>query len=232
MGSIFMRKDKEKTIQLRREGFSYNEISKKLGIPKSTLSFWLSDLEISKEAKSRIASRVYAGSITGLIKRNKNQTILAKERADKIRSAAKLEMKGLMRNRLFLAGISLYWAEGYKKGAYGSKWKAVDFANSDPIMIEIMMKFFRNICKVENDKIKMQIIAHENVDIDKAVQFWSRLTKIPKSQFIKTYCSVNASSKNKRKRNDLTHGTVHIRINNVELFFRIIGWIDGLKLNI
>jgi len=30
----------------------------------------------------------------------------------------------------------------------------------------------------------------------------------------------------------LTHGTVHIRINNVKLFFRIIGWIDGLKLNI
>jgi predicted transcriptional regulator len=227
-----MRKDKEKTINLRQEGFSYNEISKKLGIPKSTLSYWLSDLEISKKAKSRIASRVYAGSIAGLIKRNKNQTILAKERADKIRSIAKLETKGMMKNKLFLAGASLYWAEGYKKGAQGSKWKAVDFANSDPDMIKVIMKFFRNICKVENDKIKIQVIAHKNVDIDKSVQFWSKLTKIPKKQFIKTYCSVNTSSKNKKQRNNLTHGTVHIRINNVELFFRIIGWIDGLKLNL
>ncbi|MFZ2193636.1 MAG: helix-turn-helix domain-containing protein [Candidatus Moraniibacteriota bacterium] len=227
-----MRKDKEQAIRLRRSGLSYNEISKKLGIPKSTLSFWLSDLEISKKAKIRIASRVYTGSVAGLIKRNKNQTFLAKERADKIRNTAKLETKELMKNKLFLAGISLYWAEGYKKGAQGSKWKAVDFANSDPEMIRMMMRFFRNICNVGDEKIKMQIIAHENVDIDETVQFWSKLTKIPNNQFIKTYCSASSLSKNKRQGSNLTHGTVHIRINSVELFFRIIGWIDGLKLNI
>jgi len=227
-----MRKDKAKAIALRGEGFSYNEISGKLKIPKSTLHYWLSGIEISEKAKARIASRVYAGSIEGLIKRNKNQTALAKKRAEEILNSSKKEVSNLISNKLFLTGISLYWAEGYKKGAYGSKWKAVDFANSDPELIKIMVKFFRNICRVKNEKIKVQLIAHKNIDINKAVHYWSDLINVPKNQFIKTCCSINKSSKNKRNRNSLTHGTVHIRINDVKLFFRIIGWIEGLKDNI
>lgn len=227
-----MRKNKIQAIKLRKQGLSYNEINRKLGISKSTLSYWLSKLEISKEAKNRISARVYEGSIKGLIRRNKNQTILAKKRAEEIRGLAKKEVAGLIKNKLFLTGISLYWAEGYKKGAYGSKWKAVDFANSDPELIRIMMEFFRKICKVEEKKIKIQLIAHKNIDINKVVAYWSKLTKIPKNQFIKTCCSVSKSSKNKRNKNSLPNGTIHIRINDVKLFFRIIGWIDGLKINI
>jgi hypothetical protein len=227
-----MREDKDLAISLRKKGLSYNEISKKLNIPKSTLSCWLADMELSKKAKDRIANRVFAGSAKGLIERNRNQTALAKERAENIRNIAKKEVAKLIKNKLFLVGIALYWAEGYKKGAYGSKWKAVDFANSDPELVKIMMKFFREVCQVGDEKIKVQLIAHKNIDIDEAVAYWAKLTGLPKNQFIKTCCSVSTSSKGKRNKNTLTHGTVHIRINDVKLFFRVIGWIDGLKLNI
>jgi hypothetical protein len=232
MGSIYMRKDKARAVKLRKKGFSYNEISSKLGIPKSTLSYWLLSVDLSREARERISARVSKGSLIGLIRRNKNQTILAQKRADEIRRDAKIEALGLLKNRLFLAGTSLYWAEGYKKGAQGSKWKAVDFANSDPDLVKIMMKFFRNICKVDNSKIKIQLIAHKNIDANKAIAFWSNLVRIPQKQFIKTCCAVSTHSKGRRNRNSLTHGTVHIRINDVKLFFRIIGWIDGLKSKI
>lgn len=227
-----MRKDKARALELRKKGFSYNEISKKLLVPKSTLSYWLSDIEISKTAKERIANRVFAGSIKGLIERNRNQTVLAIERANKVRESAMKEVEGLMENRLFLVGVSLYWAEGYKKGAHRSKWKAVDFANSDPELVKIMMNFFRKVCRVADEKIKVQLIAHKNIDMEEAIGYWSRLTKLSKSQFMKTCCAVSSASKCKRNKNSLTHGTVHIRINDVKLFFRIIGWIDGLKLKI
>lgn len=227
-----MREDKLQAIELRKQGLSYNEIGSKLSVPKSTLSCWLSNIELSQKAKDRISARVNKGSIAGLLKRNKNQTTLAQQRASQIRRLAKIESLDLLKNRLFLTGTALYWAEGYKKGAQGSKWKAVDFANSDPDLVKIMMKFFRKICKVENSKIKIQLIAHKNVDIKKALLFWSNLTGISENQFIKTCCSVSIYSKSKRNKNSLTHGTVHIRINDVKLFFRIIGWIDGLKLKI
>jgi len=232
VGSIFMRKEKAQAIKLRIRGLSYNEISSKLKISKSTLSYWLSEIELSQKAKDRLSARVYAGSINGLIRRNKNQTALAQERALKIRKEAATESFKLIQDPLFLTGVSLYWAEGYKKGATGSKWKSVSFANSDPEMIKVIMKFFRKFLKIDDSKIKIQLIAHRNVDINKAIDFWSKLTKIPANQFIKTYATASKSSKNKRKPNSLTFGTVHIRINDVKLFFRIIGWIDGLKSKI
>lgn len=224
-----MRDDKARAIKLRKQGNSYAQINTLLGIPKSTLSYWLRNLEISEKAKKKISKRVAGTSISALIRRNKNQTKLAFERAEKIRKNAAKEAGRLMRDPLFVSGISLYWAEGYKRGADGSKWKSVDFANSDPEMVKLMMEFFRNVCKVEENKFKAQIIAHKNVDIKKAVGYWSNLTNIGKECFIKTYNSTNGKAKNKRRGNRLTYGTIHIRINDVNLFFKIIGWIDGFK---
>jgi Homeodomain-like domain len=228
-----MRKDKNQAIKLRLEGKSYSQVSKALNIPKSTLSYWLKDLKLSKRAQLLIEQRVNETSIKALIKRNKNQTYLAKKRSEEIKKKAIREAGKLKDNKLFLIGVALYWAEGYKKGAFGSKWKGVDFANSDPEMIKLMISFFKSICKVENEKIKIQIIAHSNVDINKAIKYWSRVTKIPKRQFNKTYQqSTSKKSKNPRKNKTLIYGTVHIRINNVKLFFRIIGWIEGFKNNL
>lgn len=173
--------------------------------------------------------RAHKLSFEGLLKRNKNQTKLAEERAIEIRRQAKNESLKLFNDALFLIGLSLYWAEGYRKGADGSKWKSIDFANSDPEMIKVIMKFFRKFLGIADDKIKIQLMAHKNIDINKAMAFWSDLTKIPKKQFIKTYAGVSRASKSKRKPVSLTYGTVHIRINDVKLFFRIIGWLDGLK---
>lgn len=224
-----MRKDKEEAVRLRKSGRSYSQIQQTLDIAKSTLSSWLRDIPLSQEAQKRISHRAHATSIQALIQRNKNQTILAKAQSDQIRSDAAKEVATLRNNPLFLVGISLYWAEGYKKGAYGSTWKCVDFANSDPNMIRLMMVFFRKFCITDDSKIKIQVIAHHNVDPDDAVLFWSKVTAIPKEQFIKTQLKAPKSSQGKRK-GTLTHGTVHIRMYDVRLFFRIVGWIEGLKL--
>jgi predicted transcriptional regulator len=224
-----MRKDKVIAIKLRKSGKSYSQINRLLGVPKSTLSYWLKDLVISKIAQGKINKRAYEKSIKSLIKRNKNQTFLARERAEKIKKEAKQEFLKFFKDPLFIAGVSLYWAEGYKKGAHGSKWKSVDFANSDPEMIKIMMKFFRKFCEVEENRFRIQLISHPNINLNKAIEFWSIKTNISRKQFIKTSSKISIYSKGKRDKKTLTNGTVHIRISDVKLFFRIIGWIEGLK---
>lgn len=222
-----MRKDKNEAIKLRKIGKSYSQISVKLGIGKSTLSYWLKDIKISRQAKEKLDSRCNAGT-RALIKRNKKQTIIAEKKAEIIKNKARKEVVDLLSNNLFLIGLSLYWAEGYKKGAYGSKWKCVDFTNSDPEMIKIMMNFFRVICRVNNEKFKIQLIAHKNININNSIKFWSNITGVSRDQFIKT-SPPNSLSRNKRKVNILKYGTIHIRIYNVELFYTIIGWIEGAK---
>lgn len=223
-----MREEKNRAITLRKEGRSYSQIQETLHVAKSTLSYWLRDITLSNEAQQKIAKRASVTSTRTLIERNKEQTAIALKRAFLIRGEAKEEVIGYMSDPLFIAGVSLYWAEGYKRGASGSKWKCVDFTNADPEMVEMMMDFFRKFCSVEESRFKVQLIAHSNVDMQASVGYWSALTGIPESQFIKTCTSLSVRSGQKRA-NSLTYGTVHIRVYDVKLFFRIIGWIDGLK---
>ncbi len=228
VGSFFMRTDKKIVIKLRKQGQSYNQISAALKVPKSTLSNWLKDIPLSAEAQAKILARTNANAIVKLIARNKRQTAISQARHQIIRQEAKKEAKKLLTDPLFLAGVSLYWAEGYKQGAHGSKWKSIDFANSDPEMIRLMMKFFIKFLGLKKTEIRIQLMLHNPKDSLKTVDFWHNLTGIPKANFIKTCHVISRASLQKRNKK-LEYGTVHIRINDVSRFFRLIGWIDGLQ---
>jgi len=223
-----MRSDKQEVIKLRKSGLSYNQISASLKIPKSTLSTWLKDVPLSGKAREKIQLRINNTAIVKLIKRNKNQTIVAQKNHEEIRKLAKIEAKKLLSDPLFLAGVSLYWAEGYKQGAYGSKWKSIDFTNSDPAMIELMMIFFTKFFHLKKSDFLIQIMLHNKKSAIEATNFWYKLTGVPKENFIRTCSSLSRASLQKRNKK-LQYGTIHLRINNVRHFFRLIGWIDGLK---
>ncbi len=223
-----MRSDKKQAIKLRLSGNSYKQISDILDVPKSTLSSWLKDVSLSKKAQNKIQSRLKSSSIAKLIARNKYQSILAKINHKEICKQGEKEAKKLFLDPLFLLGTSLYWAEGYKQGAYGSKWKSIDFANSDSDMIKIMIKFFIKFLNVKKSEMKVQIMIHDKNNTENAENFWHKITGIPKENFIKTFSKISISSLNKQKRK-LENGTIHIRINNVKSFFRLIGWINEVK---
>jgi len=225
-----MEDKKQKAIALRKQGKSYSEINVILEIPKSTLSYWLKEISIPPVAKKKLMMRSRKKTLEALIRRNKKQTVLAEERAWKIRKENARQIHKIDTKTLFWLGVALYWAEGYKKGAEGSAWKCVDFANSDSHSLQIMMRFFREICNVPEDKFRVQIILHKNVSEAQAKEYWSELLGISKKQFIKS-SNPTYTSQGKR-RNLLKYGTVHIRVYDVNLFHKLIGWIDGVKKNI
>ena len=223
-----MRTDKKAALKLRKGGKSYSQISAALSIPKSTLSIWLKDITLSQQAQNKIKSRTNANAIAKLIQRNKEQTIIAQTRYLKIREQAAIEAKGLLTDPLFLTGVSLYWAEGYKRGAEGSKWKSIDFANSDPEMVGLMINFFIKFLNIKKEEIRIQIMLHDVKNTRSAVGFWQKITGIPEKNFIRTCHAISRSSLQKQNKK-LQYGTIHLRINNVNQFFRLIGWIDSLK---
>jgi transcriptional regulator with XRE-family HTH domain len=223
-----MRKDKNLAIKLRLQGFTYNQISEKLGIPKSTLSNWLKNIQLTTNAKSKINNHIYSTKIVKLIARNKQKTEIARQKNKIIRKLSKEEAKKFFKDPLFIIGLALYWGEGYKKGAEGSKWKSIDFANSDPAMIKVMIKFFLTYLPIKKTDVKIQIMLHNPKNNEQSIKFWQHITGLKKENFIKTSYVISKSSKKKMSAH-LPHGTVHIRINNVNLFFRLIGWIDFMK---
>jgi len=226
-----MNKKKQKAFKLRRKGYSYNEIYKILNVPKSTQSGWFKNLILSKTAQKRLRSRIFEGTMRGLLRHNKTQTLLAIQQAKKIKKEAKKEINKFSTNEMRLVGAVLYWAEGYKRAYNGKTCHAISFSNSDPRLIKIMMKFFRTICHVPEKKFRISLRIYPHMNERCVKDFWSQLTHLSLSQFQKTSYAISKASKGKRPKNYLPHGTIQIRIYDTRLFHKIIGWINGVYDN-
>lgn len=228
-----MRSDKNKALRLRLQGRSYNEITGLLGVPKSTLSDWFTGLQLPEPARDRIAKRVYEGSVRALIKRNVNQTRLAESRARQTRESSKKEISKISENELFFIGTALYWAEGYKRLiTRNGKTKTchpVCLSNSDPALVKVYMRFLREVCHVPEEKISAEVRIYQHQNEAFLLNFWSGITDLPYSKFKKFYYGISLSSQHKRPFNVLPYGTIQIRVNNTELYHRIMGWIEGLS---
>jgi len=223
----------KKALELRLKGYSYNEINNEIGVAKSTLSSWFSKIILSGEAMARLSSRVARGTLNGLVRRNKQQTLLAKERSLQIRSQAKSEVKAISRNDLLLIGTVLYWAEGYKKlkQVNGREITAhsVSLTNSDPEIVSCFVIFLREILGVSMDNIVIEMRLFKHMDAENSIRYWMRVTGLPRNQFRKPLYPVSSASKGKRPINRLPYGTVQVIVSNTKLFYRVIGLIDGVK---
>lgn len=230
-----MRSDKFKTYKLRIKGKSYNEITRVLGVPKSTLSGWFKDLELPTEAQNRLQERVHAASLKGLLKRNKQQTILAETRSKEFRNMGESMIETINKRDLLIVGASLYWAEGYKRPrVINGKQKTchnVSLTNSDPDLISIFIRFLREICEVPEEKINIWVRYFEHQDPAYILDFWQKRCKIPYSNFRKTLQTVSISSQRKKKYNSLPFGVAQVSVNNTNLYHKIMGMISGVAKN-
>lgn len=196
-----MRNDKELAFSLRRKGSSYNEISKKLGISKSTMHYWFKNLTWSKNIKKKLIkteSELSRKRIVKLVKFNR-------ERWKKWREGHKLEamnnFDGLKTNTLFVSGIMLYWAEGDSNLKNTTR-----LTNTDPRMIKIFCDFLVNICNISKKDIRVHLTLYPDLSEKKCKLFWSKKISLPVSQFNKTQFIYG---KHPTKR--LSHGICSIR---------------------
>lgn len=230
-----MRTDKKRALDLRRQGFSFNEINKKLGIPKSTLSVWLDGFVLTAEAQKRLADRVYQGTLNGLIKRNRMQTVFARERAAEARMQAKKLICKVSRRELLLIGATLYWAEGYKRPKIVNgkvrTCHSISLTNSDPLIVSIFIKFLCDVLKIEKGKIVIEMRLFGHNDSEEAIMYWMKVTSLERIQFRKPQYPISLSSKGKRPYNRLPYGTVQVIVNSTQKFHELMGYIEGIQKN-
>ncbi len=125
--------------------------------------------------------------------------------------------------KLKITGLMLYWSEGHKS----STSCGIDFANSDADMIYVFLKFLRKIYQVDESRFRVLLYCYSDQNTSKLVDFWSKLSKIPKKQFTKPYIREDFR-KNGRK---MKYGMVHIRYADKKLFLCIMEEIKLVKLN-
>ncbi len=211
--------EKDQARLLRKQGLSMNEIVSTLGVAKSSVSLWVRDVELTLEQKEGLSKK--NRSVASIEKRRIARLTNERAKRDVVFNAAAADIKNLSKENLLYLGLGLYWGEG-SKTSRGS----VSFFNSDPRAIQIMKRFFKEICEMPDDKFRVHIFLHPHLDSEKAEQYWSEITGVPRTQFQKTAMQHNKASKNKK--DNLPFGTCMLGVYDTNLYLKIMGWTEGI----
>lgn len=212
-----IRIDRHLAIVLRKQGKSYNEISKELGIPKSTMGYWFRGNPWSEEIKKKLIKKAQILTIPKLrlmSQANKRKWEMWHEQC---RQKAIQEFPLFKNNQLFLAGLMLYWGEGDKV----LKNDLVRLANSDPEMIKIFYKFLKNALLLPSEKIFLKLTLYPDLNEKKSKRLWARMLNIPLKQFKNSAFIVG---KHPEKR--LSYGVCTIEVHSRNLKEKILMWIE------
>lgn len=211
---------KELVQSLRREGLSYREILARVpfSLSRSTISAWCKDIELSPLQLDRLDRLFLDGSYRGRLVGSKATQARRATEVKAIKAKARAEVPQLAHHRLWLAGLMLYWAEG-------AKTKHVSVCNSDAALMEVTMRWFREVLRIPESKLRVQLHLHSGQDEHAMKVWWSRVLKIPLTQFGKSYVKPEGTGHRKKI---LYWGTVRVRVSDTDLLYRILGWIDGI----
>ena len=210
--------EKNQAITLRIKGQSITKISKRLNVSKSSVSTWVRNIKLDDSQLANLKNNSH--STRTVEKRRESRLKNEDIKRSKVISKAQHEVRSITYRELWLMGTMLYWAEG------GKTQRQVRFSNGDPEMIKIMMHYFRDICKVPEEKFRGYIHIRPHLDHISSEKYWAEVTGIPKTQFFKTYRIQNKSSQNKK--DTLPKGVLDIYVLDVSLFLRIYGWSKGI----
>lgn len=212
--------EKEKARVLRKQGKSINQIVEEAGLSKASVSEWVRDIILTNDQKSNLSQR--GRSFESIEKRRLNRLTNESAKRQIVIDKAKEDFTSISVEQLKLIGIILYLGEGGK-----TERGIARVSNSDPLVIKMMMRFFREICKVPEEKFRGHIHTFAHADVDKTEKYWSKITGIRMSQFHKTY--IKASSASLQKRYTLPFGTMSINVCDTKLFLTIKGWIEKVQ---
>ncbi len=219
--------EKEKAIDLRKEGKTYSEILEVVPVAKSTLSIWLREVGMAKAQKQRFTKIKRLASLRGGQAKKKQRI----ERQNKIFLESRSKIKSISEYELFLIGICLYWAEGTKEKEYhpGSQ---TALSNMDPKIIITFLKWLEKICKIPKNMIGFEMTLHKThrKRLNEVKRFWSKTTGFPIRNFSKVYFKRNRIKKTNRKNTEEKYyGVLKIKIRrSSDLVRRIKSWSDRI----
>lgn len=170
--------------ELRSRGFSLTEIGAKLDVAKSTVSDWVGDVVLSDKAMLRLRQKVSFGQLKSAETKKARTAASIQKYYDNAKEDL-FHYSIDQTNSKFLCSL-IYWCEGGK----GDK-KIVQFTNSDPNLMRAFLRLFRSSYPLKEEKLRVCVHLHDYHNKDKQITFWSKITRIPKNQFIKPFIKVN-----------------------------------------
>lgn len=186
MPRLVSRETIQKIKRLRHRGWSLPEIKRETGVGQGTVFRYIQGVEISPKHK-----KFWMGKRGGSIKRKR----LAQQKA-KVQAKQTITYLSEKEKLIFLS--ALYWGEG-TKAEFG-------LSNTDPELIHVFVKGLQNVLGIKKERLAASIRIYEDLDRQKCLQFWSKITGIPVNSF------VNVNVLKGKKKGKLPYGMCRIRV--------------------
>lgn len=218
---------KPKAERLRRSGYSIGDIAKTLKISESTASLWCREIKLSpKETllhKKRVSDKW--SRFLSMVDTQKKARDVIKER---ITSRGYDSVGFLSKRDLFIAGLALYWAEGFKHSAE----RRFGFCNSDPAMVKFEIKFLERCFGVEKEQLTFRLSLNANFEsrAGQIAKFWADYLGVGIGQFGKPFFQ-KTTNKKEFSDDSLYRGVMrfHVRKSS-RLLLQIRGALKKLSL--
>ena len=202
-------------IELRRKGLSYSDIQNSINVPRSTIAYWLKDIELSDEQAEKLRAK---RSVVAKSNSEKRTARILRE-TEEIKYSAAKEIGGITKRELWLMGIMLYW----KFGNQSDLKKGLHFTSSDPELVKLFLKWLTDIGKIRDEEMACDIFIGKDKknSIDQVKNHWSRVTGFSRGHFARVYLY-------KAGRSDF--GLLRIRVRASSMLARqMAGWIEGVR---
>jgi transcriptional regulator with XRE-family HTH domain len=211
--------EREQARRLRRDrGLSIKEIADRVGVSKSSVSYWVRDIELmpAQQDALRQKNRAYgpqALSRSALVERRRAQRIEAQEEG---------RLYARLGDPLHTAGCMLYWAEGAKHR------NAVKLTNSDPALVRFFVHFLREffLLRDEEFRITCNLFADHEERQWQIEQFWLDTLRLPRECLCKSIVNVYSKYSQKKRENKLPYGTCRVVVHRTRVVQSIYGAIQ------
>jgi len=174
---------KPEARRLRKKGWSIKAIRKELGIPLSTLSGWLRDIELSKKQQAKLKKKWQQALVDARAKAvlwHNEQKRLRLEQAEIQAKIVLSKIEIADKNILDLTLALLYLGEGFKGSETG-------IGNSDPLILRFFLAILKENYDVDIKNITCELHLRADQDADKVKKFWAKKLQIPISNFKRAY---------------------------------------------
>ncbi|MFJ8363024.1 helix-turn-helix domain-containing protein [Streptomyces sp. NPDC093984] len=209
---------RERARELRKQGWTYNQIQAELGCSKSSVSLWVRDLPAPERERRTDMTPARRGARRAAEDR-------AAARAE-LTDTASNEIGPLTARELFLIGVGLYWSEGAK--AKPGTHRRVIFVNSDPNMIKLFLAWL-DLLGVAKERRRFSVNIHESADIAKAEAYWAGLVGIEVHDLLKTSLKRHNPRTNRTNTGEGYFGCLRVAVlRSADLHRRIEGWWYGI----
>jgi hypothetical protein len=214
-------RERELARRLRREdGAAINEIAKRVGVSKSSVSLWVRDIQLTAEQQQSLLDRnpAYNRQHSGWAK------VAERRRAQRVAYQEDGRRRARRRDPLFVAGCMLYWAEGSKQR------NQLQFCNADTVMARFFVDFLKAHFGLRGEDIKITCHLYaDHLDQQAEVeQHWLDALELPRESLRKSVVNVYSKYSQRKRVGNLPYGTCRVVVSRTWVIQTIFGGIQEI----